>query len=228
MNIKENINYFKKTDTPKYVGLGLMIVGFAMLWLGWSYISYILMSIFIPAGIVLFLVGSSGRAGDSDIEAAIKKATEGVEVDLTEDKNYNKRILKHLSPETVEGYEYREGLLLTRAKSGSLRSSEYTKAVIYMLSDALYIPARTISLVSDNVNNRYVEIPYDMIDKVEITHEEANLTYGKKTFRAKIVRLSIEYGDGLVFTTPIHDDITSDALVENIKKMISTARKENA
>lgn len=228
MDLKNNINYFKKSDTPKYVGMGLMVVGVLLLWLGWSYVTYIMAAAFIPVGLVLFLIGASGRASDSDIEGFIKRRLEGMEVNLAEDRTYAKRILKHVPPAVVEDYEYREGLMLTRAKNNSLRSSEYTRAILYVLSDALYIPVRTLSLVEDRINNTLCEIPYDMISNVEILRDRCTLTFGKNSYSAKITQLCITYGDGLTFRTPIHDDITADSLVETIKKIIQSYQKEHA
>ena len=226
MSFKNHVNYFKRSDTPKYIGMGLMIVGFLLLWLGWGYISYILMALFIPTGIVLFLVGSSGRADDGEIDAFIKRRTEGMEVDLEEDRNYNKRILRHLPPESIENYVYRDGLLLTKAKNASLRSSEYTKAMIYTLSDSLYIPVRTISLVEDRVENRLYEIPYALLEGVELAREQKTLTFGKRSFVAKICLLTLTYDGGTVLQLPIHDDVSADRLVEKILKLAEEDKKK--
>ena len=228
MDLKNNINYFKKSDTPKYVGMGLMVVGVLLLWLGWSYVTYIMAAAFIPVGLVLFLIGASGRASDSDIEGFIKRRLEGMEVNLAEDRTYAKRILKHIPPQSIEDYEYREGLMLTRAKNNSLRSSEYTRAILYVLSDALYIPTRTVALTEDRVDNKLYEIPYDMISGIEITRERRTLPFGKQSFSAKITKLCITYGDSLTLSLPIHDDITADSLVETIKKIIQSYQKEHA
>jgi hypothetical protein len=226
MDFKNNLNYFKKSDTPKFVGMGLMVVGIFLLWLGWSYVSYIMSAVFIPVGLVLFFVGSSGRASDSEIDAFIKRRLGGMEVDLSEDRAYTKRVLKHIPPQSIEDYVYREGLMLTKAKNSSLRSSEYTRSLLYILSDALYIPTRTVALTEDRVDNKLYEIPYDIIQNVEIVRDRRTLTFGKKSFSAKITRLCISYGDGLTFSTPIHDDVTADALVDTIKKAITTHEKE--
>lgn len=203
----------------KGLGLGMAIVGFLLLWFGWSYITYLISVVFIPVGVIMFIVSSSGRSSDSDIDNDVKRKTEGLEKDLGEDKKYSRKILKHIPPETVGGYEYEEGLMLTKAKNGSVRSSEYTKAVIYILSDCLYIPRRTVSLVSEDVRDTLFEIPYEMIKGVEITREDKMLTFGKRTFNVKKTRLVISYGDGLTFSAPIHDDVNADALVDKITRI---------
>ncbi|MBQ7318888.1 MAG: hypothetical protein IJW97_01730 [Clostridia bacterium] len=225
MDFKNNINYFKKSDTPKFVGMGMMVVGVLLLWLGMSYITYILSAVLIPIGLVLFFIGASGRAGDSEIDAFIKRRVDGMEVDLSEDRAYAKRILKHIPPQSIEDYEYREGLMLTKAKNSSLRSSEYTRSLLYILSDALYIPVRTISLVEDHTDNKLYEIPYDMISGIEITRERRTLPFGKQSFSAKITKLCITYGDSLTLSLPIHDDVGADRLVETIQKVMQDYQK---
>lgn len=221
---KHNINYFKKSDSLKGVGLGMAVVGLVLLWLGWSYLSYILTCILLPAGLVLFFVGSTGRSSDEDIDTDIKRLTEGLEIDLGDDKRYAKRVLSHIEPAVCEGYEYREGLMLTKAKNGSVRSSEYTKAIIYLLSDGLYIVSRTFSLVSDDKHDGAVELLYADISCVRIDRESASVAFGKKKFNVKHVRLVIEYGEGQVFSTPIHDDVNSDKLVETLSEHCKAAR----
>ena len=59
-NFKDHINYFKKTDTLKYVGGVMAVLGVLLYMFGWSYVSYIIATVFLPAGGVLFLIGSSG------------------------------------------------------------------------------------------------------------------------------------------------------------------------
>ena len=48
---KNSVNYFKKSDTPQYIGGGLLIVSLTALWLGWGMISYIFAIIGAPCWI---------------------------------------------------------------------------------------------------------------------------------------------------------------------------------
>jgi len=148
-DFKSHINYFKRSDSLKYIGIVLAVLGVFLYMFGWSYISYIIATIALPIGGALFIIGSSGRASDGDINEYITKRTEGIEIDLENNPSIKKRLLKQIPVETVEGYEYRDGLMVTKAKDGSIRSSEYTKSVLYSLSDALHIVSRRISIVSD-------------------------------------------------------------------------------
>ena len=227
MNYKNNIGYFAKSDDMRVTGLGLLIGGFAALCLGFatSYILFIIGIVLLTPGIVLYIVGAAGRSTDEDIKSCIARGCEGMEVDLSEDRAYNKRILPKTEPEVLKDFEYREGLMLTRSKSNSLRSSEYTKSILYFLTDGLYIVTRTFSVVEDNVRNAALEIPFLATDKVEIVRETPTLHFGKKTFNTHYARLVIHYEDGKVLNVPIHDDITADQLAERIMKMVTTAKK---
>ncbi len=228
MNYKNNIGYFRKSDSMRSLGLGLLIGGFAALCLGFatSWLLYIIGGPIMVVGAVLYAVGSAGRSSDEEIKHCITRGCEGMEVDLSEDRAYNKRLLPKVQPEVLQDYEYREGLMLTRSKSNSLRSSEYTKTILTFLTDGLYITTRTFSLVEDNTRNATIEIPFASMDKVEIVRETPTLHYGKKTFNAHYARMLIHYDGGRVFSTPIHDDITADQLATHIMKLVETAKKD--
>ncbi|MBQ7336863.1 MAG: hypothetical protein IJW40_00235 [Clostridia bacterium] len=227
MNYKNNLGYFNKSDTMRTVGLGILVGGFAALCIGFatSYILYFIGGPLIVVGALLFIIGAAGRSNDEEIKHCITRATEGMEVDLSADRAYAKRIIPKSEPEIAQNYEYREGVMLTRSKSNSLRSSEYTKSILYLLTDALYIVSRSISLVEDKTLNVTLEIPYAQIEKVEIFRDVANLPFKKKTFTAHITRLIITYDGGKTFTTPIHDDITTDQLAQKIEKHIADSKK---
>jgi hypothetical protein len=173
----------------------------------------------------LYILGAAGRSSDEDIKSCIARGCEGMEVDLSEDRTYNKRIMPKTEPEVLKDFEYREGLMLTRSKSNSLRSSEYTKTILHFLTDGLYVVTRTFSLIEDNTRNAAFELLFTDMDKVEIVRETPTLHFGKKTFNAHYARLLIHYKGGEVFNTPIHDDITADQLAERITKMMETAKK---
>ena len=228
MNFRNNINYFKKKDSIKGIGAGLLIVGLFWLWLGIGYIgwiAYFFMILSIPSGFIMFILGSTLSSNDSDMDEYIKKKCEGLEIDLENDKNFSKRIIKNNEPNVTQGYEYNgEGLMFRKDKKGTWRSSKYTKSIIYLLSDALYINSRTISLVSDDTQNRLLEIRYDTVDSVEMREEEHVIVSGKNSFKIKKDRLVIKYGDGKTFSAPINHDIRSEEFVEMLCRTVSKVK----
>lgn len=218
MENKHNLNYFKKSGWQKPLGFALLVLGLLFLFFGWSYLSYILMIIFIPAGVALFLIGSSVRSTDEEIDEFVQKNLADFKVAIEEDRNYTKRILKHLPPETVDTYRFEEGLMFTKTKTGSVRTSEYSRAIVYVLFDEVYIAERNVSIVTNAVQDRVLEIPYDILGSVEVERELKTFTFGNRNFTVTDARMHFEYGDGFVFDLPISDNIGADQLADKIKK----------
>lgn len=221
MNLKHNLNYFKKSDSLKFIGIGLIALGLFMLLFGWSYATYIVMAVSIPGGLVLFIVGSSGRSSDSDIDSDINSQLEGLCADFENDKKRGRKVIKSATPAEISGNSYADNVLITKAKNSSIKSSDFTKSVIYFLDNELYIISRTVSVIENNIRNSEIDIEYDKIENVEITREKKVFTSGKKNFTVNITLLCITYGGGQLFSSPIHDDIEADQLAEKINKQIA-------
>ena len=227
MDFKHYINYFKKNENMKFIGGAILIVGFISIWLRLGFL-WLLSVMLVPAGFVMFIVGSGGRASEADIDKYISQCMDKLEVDLSEDKHYRRRILEHIPAREVEGYLYDEGVMLKKAKNSSIRSSKYTKAIFYILSDELYITRRTISIVSNDKENETVEIPYDTLTNAEIIRQRGTKRDGKKAFLVKETFIKISYGEGESFITPIHDDITADEFANLILKQVKAYKDEKS
>ena len=74
---KTNANYFTKTDNLKIAGIITLIASGVEFLFGMSYIGYIISSVGLVAGAVLFIVGSSGRVSEAEISEYIAKSTDG-------------------------------------------------------------------------------------------------------------------------------------------------------
>ena len=225
--IKQNLNYFTKTDRIKSIGIGILVLGCILAMVGWYFNYYFLMigSTLLPVGIVVFYLGVSGRATDTDLDAILAQEAERWQIDPEEDRRYAKRIWKRFEALTVAGYEYRDGVMLKKAKNGNLRSSEYTLTRVVFLTDALYCAVHTMSLVGEHPQDRVQESPYDAIRSVELLHSQANIAFGDQIFAAKPTELAIAYGD-TVFRCPVTDDMNSEELIQKIQKAIREYRKE--
>lgn len=222
---KSNANYFNKGEALKFIGIGLMVLAGIMYFFGWGYISYILMSIGLPLGAVLLVISTFGRSTESDIDAYIKKHTEGVEHKTDDQKKFEKRLHNKIPIQTFEGYDYSEGLMYKKGKNGQVRSSKYCKAVIYPLETGLCICYRKISLVSDEIENNDTEIPYTSITVFEMKSEDKNLTVGKNSIRVKETLLMIGNTDGTVLSLPIKDSIMIEEYVKKINALIAKAKE---
>ena len=219
MDIKHNKNYFKFNDSLKIIGGALLVVGLLLLWLGWSYISWILMLIFTPAGLGLFLYASIVRSNDADIMEDIEKALEDMDVRIENSPHYNKRV-KYQDPYIISGFEYDGDLLFQKAKDGSVFSTKYTRSAIHILSDRLYIFSKTVSPVSNDSENNIYDIPFDEIIKCEIDACSKKVTYKKSYFLAKQTTLDFHLNDRVV-KLPIHNDINSEEFIKKLNKAIT-------
>ena len=104
--IKRNLNYFTKSDTPMYVGIGMLIVGVVLYFVTYSYLVYIIASVLAAAGLILALIGASHRVTDTDIDSCVARLTEGMEVDLVENPKFAKRMLKQVPVIKLQNYIY--------------------------------------------------------------------------------------------------------------------------
>lgn len=190
--IKRNLHYFTKTDTAMFVGIGLLVAGVLLFFLGYGYISYVLASVLAPVGIVLLLVGASKRVTDADIDACVGRLTDGMAVDIVENPKFGKRMLKQISPLFIQAYVLEPDLYLKRAASGSIRSEKYTASIVYALEDELYIVTRTVSLLADESEQQVLEISYADISGLSVEHGEQMLTVGKKTQRVSVSHLCVK------------------------------------
>lgn len=218
---KESINYFMKSDTLKFVGAGLLIGGLLCLWLGFrlGIVGYILAILGTPTGFVLFLVGSSSRTNDADIDSVITQKMAGLVINIDNERHYQLKLLKHLKEVTIDGYRYHDDVMMKKLKDNSIRTSEFTRSIVKIMKDSLYIVSRDISLINDNVENHTYEIFYDAIKTVEIERDSKRVVFNNNTFLTKPCYLHIVFEETEI-RLPIVDAITSDELVENIKRQM--------
>ena len=220
MKIKNNVNYFARKGTMKIVGAAMVALGFLLYFVGWGWIAYILMCVCIPAGAALFIIGSSGRASDEDIDEFIAVKMRDLDPGLDTDRRFSGRVVKGSEPIALEGYEYREGLMFAKTKSGSVRSSELVASVVYILTDAVYLIQRRISLISDEVEDSVRDIPFGDILSAELVEEAGSFTFNKNLFRVKAMHLRIQMKDGGEILIPVHDDMRSENAVSAINRVV--------
>lgn len=216
-----SINYFVKTNTLKFVGAGLLIGGLLAFWIiGFGIIGYLIPAVCVPTGFVLFLIGSSGKTNDADIDSVITQKMSGLVIEIEHEKHYQLKLLKHLKEVTIEGYRFYDGVMIKKLKDSSLRTPDFTRSIVKILKDSLYIVSRDISLIKDDavVNSTY-EIPYEDIKLVEIEREQKRVVFNNNTYMTKPCYLHIVFGENEI-RLPIVDAITSDDLVDNIKRQM--------
>ena len=110
--------------------------------------------------------------------------------------------------------------MLARSKDGTVRSEEYAKAMIYVLTDGIVIISRTISLISDEKQDQTIEIPFASLEKAELVSEKMQLCFGKKSFEIKESFLQIVH-DGITLQIPTQLDFKLEQFVEKLNKLVA-------
>ena len=216
---KLSISYFTKTDTLKIVGAAILIASLASLVFRLGLVGYILAIIGTPTGVVLFILGSTSKASDADMDSDMETKLTGILIDIDNDRHYRLKLLKNQKDITIEGYRYTDGVMIKKLKDGGLRTSEFTRTKLRILSDRLYIVSRDISLIADEIQNHLYEISYDDIQKIEIFREEKRVVFNNNTFFTKPCHLVISTSDSQI-SFPIIDAVTSDDIVTNIQRQM--------
>lgn len=218
---KNYVNYFKKWDGAGPLGIGMLAVGFLLVWIGWKFIpySYLLSIILIPLGIVLFLYGNIGRASDADIQDIIEKSKEKIHFrELEEVSSLRKRTPKKLEEQQFDGYCFKKGVLLKKKKDGSLCSSEYDTVKMVTLIDGFYIKTLHFSFLSEEQETATYDILFSSLESITAERKSLELMMGQMPMPAKTCHLVFTYDGGKKVRIPAKDDIYLEDLIERLKR----------
>lgn len=224
-NYKHFINYFKRSDGTASLGMGMLIAGALLLWLGWSFywLFFFVGVPMLPAGFILYIYGTTGRADENELKKIIKENTDAITFsDIKESNEYRGRMTKKPVEEIFTGYVFSENVLIKKAKSGAMVSSEHVCAKMLILSDAFYIRSRSFSFVSDEKHESEIEIPFSSIEKIEIERDSESFQIGKKEFVTKTCFLIITH-EGAQTRLPRKDDIYADELIITLNRLLKKA-----
>lgn len=230
-NYKSNINYFTKWEDMKTCGMGMLIVGILFIWVAWVWIwfLYLVGMFLIVAGAILFFLGNAGRSTDDEIMSEVNRRKEGIEFpEIETERDYQKRTPHRPEIIDLEGFSFREGLYIKKRKNGSMCSSEFACARIFLLTDAFYIKSRSFSLVSAGETNETYEIPFTTVENIELESERQTFPSGKKSYSVAVSHLVITYDGGRKLRLPGKDDAYSDELVARLGKIVEKAKTEQS
>ena len=222
--LKRNLNYFTKSDTPMYVGIGMLIVGVVLYFVTYNYVVYVIASVLAVVGLVLALIGASYRVTDADIDACIARLTEGMEVDLVENPKFAKRMRKEVPMIRVQNYIFDDVLAHKYGKSGTIRTERLESALLYPLDTALYVVHRRFSLLADACNTEVYEIPYAEIESMEITEQQTKLTFGKNTRTITYSTLCIQGTEPLAL--PMQSNADTDEFVSRMRRVLAESKQK--
>ena len=215
------INYFKKWDGAAMLGIIMMVVGFLLLWLGWSYFSYLLSIVGLFGGLGIFIYGSIGRKHEDDFKKEIEQRAESINFrELEEESRFRGRVPKGKIEERVfEAFDLCDGIYIKPMKSANLCSSDYTYAKMLFLNDAFYIKTLSFSFISNKKEAATYDIPYDSLEDVTVERDRRTMTtLNNKKILAKTCFLCLTYGGGKQLRLPASDDIYTDEYAESLKR----------
>lgn len=224
-NYKHFINYFRRPDSIATTGMGLLVAGIILFFLGWWFfwIFFYIGIPLLPVGFALYIYGSSGCADENELKKIIKQNTDVLSfADVKESPDYRKRLPRNPTEEDLGGYVYADGVLMKKAKSGAIVSSEYLAGKMLVLDDALLIRTRSFSFIADELRENEMEIPFASIESVEMERESKNFTIGKKEVTVKLCSLVISH-EGVQTRLTHKDDIYADELILTLNRLLKKA-----
>lgn len=223
MNAEKNKRFFRQKSVYVPLGLGMLIVGFLMLWLGWSFVSYYLGWALIAVGFVFFVVVGARQVSESEIRQCVERAMAGLGDDLTERPE---RVMKNPEPFLAQGYWYGEGATcFARVKDSKVISDVYGGAKLFFANDALWICVRRACLTTGEIQNEQLRLEWSELGGAELVPYETRvaLTNSKKAtagVRGATLRVYDREG-GDCLHAPIQNDMDAERLCETISRMIA-------
>lgn len=226
-NYKANINYFKKWEGLKTLGLGMLIVGFASIWLAMGYLVYLGGILLLATGGVLFLVGNINRSTEEEIMAEIARRSEGIEFPEVEtERHFYKRVPEKQEILDFAGFSFFDGVWLKKMKNGSIGSSAYRVARVLLLTDAFYAKTREFSLLEEGAKEETQEILFSSVEDVAVLRESKTFSCGSKSFPVKLCQLVITFDGGKTLCLPMADNVYVDELAARLKKTVAAEKGE--
>ena len=111
---------------------------------------------------------------------------------------------------------------MKKTKSSTMVSSEYVCAKMLILNDALCIRSCAFSFISDDKHKSEIEIPFSLIEKIEIERDSKTYQVGKKELLVKTCFLVITH-EGAQTRLPRKDDIYADELIITLNRLLKKA-----
>ena len=224
-NYKNFITYFKRSDNIASTGLGLLAAGGILFLLGWWFfwLFFYVAVVMIPIGLVIYIYGTSGSADENSLNKIIKENSDAITFsDVKEMPEYRRRMSKNPTEENFGGYVFGDNVLMKRAKSSAMVSTEYVCAKMLILEDALLIRSCSFSFIADERYESELEIPFSLIEKIEIERNSQTYQVGKKELVAKTCFLVITH-EGVQTKLPRKDDIYADELIVTLNRLLKKA-----
>jgi hypothetical protein len=219
--------YYHQQDIIRPIGGGVLIVGLLLLFLRMGFISYILATVFIPVGLVLFLVGGSKLVSESDVQELVDHAMLDYDKSITNMNGYERIVLKQPAPVEMEAYTFGENAkYFKRGKNSTPVSDVFTRTHLFYTKDSLMIVGRTLCI--SELNEAEGKGITDVSEQISIAgiksasldvHETTvTLTNTGKPVTVKWCELVIMGHSEELMRIPTKNDMDASGLVDDLNR----------
>lgn len=225
--MNDTTRYYHQRDIIRPIGMVMLPMGLIMMWLGWSYISYILAATFIPVGLILFLVGSSKLVSDNDFQEQIDHALLDYDKSVTDMNGFERIVLKQPAPVELSSYQFGDkAKYFRRGKNSTPISDVYTRTRLFYTKDTLMIAGRTLSISELNggedagISDISETIAFSGIASAFLdTHEvTVTVTNTGKPMTVKWTELVIMGHEEELIRIPTKNDMDASGLVDDLNR----------
>ena len=225
--IKDGSLYYRQKDILRPIGAVLMPVGLVWFYLGWSYLSYILPSIMLPAGLILFIVGGSKTISDNDMTELMDHALLDYDKPVTEMPGYERIVLKQPVPVEISAYSFgKDATYFKKGKNGTPISDRMTRTHVFYMKDGVILIGRTLSIASLNeatgegITDFTHTFSFGEITSASLDVYETPVTLSNtgKVTTVKWCELSITGEDGELLRIPVKNDMDASNLCDFLNR----------
>ncbi len=226
MDYKRYRKYFlARTFWFRYVGIGLVALGAAMFFLGYTTYNFFVM----PTGVFFAILGgvvgwapSAGRADDKEILSAISRATDGAVDKALDTTGLRSKVVENLPPMLVSGFEYdAANPYVRRGEDCHWRTSECAYTTLIFTKLGICAVTDRFSLTDQNKikTEQIKELPFSDFDGAHFADDDHLIAYGNTSETARFSRLVFTLGDSEVFSIPAERSASVEIAVDDILKL---------
>jgi len=226
-NLNDGTRYYHQKDVIRPIGMVLLPLGLVMLFLRMGFISYILATVFIPVGLVLFLVGGSKLVSDNDVLEQIEHAMLNYDKSVTDMNGYERIVLKQPAPVEMASYRFDEqAKYFKRGKNSTPISDVYTRTHLFFTKDTIMVVSRTLTISELNeaegkgITDVAEQLSFSGIKKAYLDEHSTQITLTNtgKPLTVKWCEMVIEGADEELMRIPTKNDMDASGLVESINR----------
>ena len=204
-----------------------MPIGLVWFYFGWSWISYILPSIMVPVGLVLFIVGGSKIISDNDIAEQLDHAMLDYDKSVTDMVGYERVVLRQPAPVEISAYHFGESAkYFKKGKNGTPVSDCYTRSHLFFTKESIMIVSRTVSIseLNETEGNGIMDytdhIAFSSITNAYLDEYSTNVTLTNtgKPVTVKWCELVLNGEDEELLRIPAKNDMDASTLVDDINR----------